>query len=55
MNLLSSHTVFLSLLLFQAGPHLAGGMHQTQLKLGLTKTVIDNARELSRSLVGIYH
>jgi len=25
-----------------------------QLKLGLTKTMINNARQLSRSLVGIY-
>ena len=26
-----------------------------QLQLGLTKTMINNARQLSRSLVGIYH
>ena len=26
-----------------------------QLKLGLTKTMINDARQLSRSLVGIYH
>ena len=29
--------------------------HRAEQKLGLTKTTISNARQLSRSLVGIYH
>ena len=37
------------------GSDLARGNPGNQLKLGLTKTVINNARQLSRSLVGIYH
>jgi len=36
------------------GLDLAGGTAGAQLKLGLTKTMINNARQLSRSLVGIY-
>jgi len=38
-----------------AGPDIAGVRPGTQLKLGLTKTMINNARQLSRSLVSIYH
>ena len=38
-----------------AGLDLAGGRPGVQLKLGLTKTMINNARQLSRSLIGIYH
>jgi len=38
----------------ESGPDLAGGRPGTQLKLGLTETT-NNARQLSRSLVGIYH
>jgi len=37
------------------GSDLAGGRPGDQLKLGLTKTMISNARQLSRRLVGIYH
>jgi len=29
--------------------------HRAEQKLDLTKTMINNARQLSRSLVGIYH
>ena len=45
----------LSCFVLLSGPDLAGGRPGVQLKLGLTKTMIDNARQLSRSLVGIYH
>ena len=33
----------------------AGGRPGAQLKLGLTKTMINIARQLSHSFVGIYH
>ena len=33
------------------GPDVAGGRPGVQLKLGLTKTMINNARQLSRSLI----
>ena len=37
------------------GSDLAGGRRGAQLKLRLTKTMINNARQLSRGLVGINH
>jgi len=38
-----------------AGLDLSGERAETQLKFGLTKTIINNARQLSRNLVSIYH
>ena len=41
---------------FLSGPDLAGGRPGArQKKMGLTKSVVNNARQLSRSLLGIYH
>ena len=44
-------------ILFDTGSALAGERHGAQLnkKVSLTKTVINKARQLSCSLVGIYH
>ena len=40
---------------FATAPDLAVGRPGAQLNLGLTKTMINIARQLSRSLLGIYH
>jgi len=51
-------TFLLNLVELYSGCEIArfiGGMPGAQLELGLTKTVVITARQLSRSLVGIYH
>jgi len=56
-NYVMHWSVTQNLLFCTRAADLAGWMPGAQLnnKLGLTKTVINNARQLSRSLVGIYH
>jgi len=59
----SSHLSYCDRWLALAGPHLASLRPEVKLKLGLevkgkgqlTKTMINNVRKLSRSLVGIYY
>jgi len=45
----SHNTCVIMIVLIVSGRDLAGGSHEAQLKLGLTKTMINNARE--RSLI----
>jgi len=45
--------MMMTLMMFAIRPNLAKGRPGDQLKLGLTKTMINNVRQLSRRLVGI--